>query len=147
MLCILFLAFQIGRGVLGDGTNLSKKWRTLDFAGNKNFVKLAERAAIEYTRDIDFFQVLHSLDTVEKKGNKHRLYFSYTPTPCSVDEPFDASKCKKIVPRAAGDCVAMYDYDGNVESATLEWVRCNDFMAPRRLRYPEDYQRKRKSLL
>ncbi|KAH6926631.1 hypothetical protein HPB50_020434 [Hyalomma asiaticum] len=39
--------------------------------------------------------------------------------------------------KASGECTSMFTVKGSkAENAVLDWVHCNDFMAPRRRRYP-----------
>lgn len=112
-------------------------WKDLPLKGNPLFEKLAAKAATSFKDHIDFYQVMVEVISVHKKGSKHRIVFTYSPTPCSVKEKFDAKKCKAVSPKASGECTSMFTVKGSkAEKAVLDWVHCNDFMAPRRRRYP-----------
>ncbi|KAH7972626.1 hypothetical protein HPB52_014259 [Rhipicephalus sanguineus] len=112
-------------------------WKEIPLKGNPLFEQLATKAASNFTKHIDFYQVMDEVLHVSKKGSKHRIVFTYSPTPCSVKEKFDAATCKAVTPKASGECTSMFTVkDDKPENAVLDWVQCNDFMAPKRRRYP-----------
>ncbi|XP_037275440.1 uncharacterized protein LOC119168136 [Rhipicephalus microplus] len=111
-------------------------WKEISPKGIPLFEQLAAKAASNFTKHIDFYQVMEEVLHVSKKGPKHRIVFTYSPTSCSVKETFDAAKCKAVTPKASGECTSMFTVEGSKpENAVLEWVQCEDFMAPKHRRY------------
>ncbi|XP_075554471.1 uncharacterized protein LOC142587391 isoform X1 [Dermacentor variabilis] len=141
---VTLLAFTLAHGTTATmkseaGLLERNGWKEMDAAGNPLYKTLASKAASNFTKHIDFYQVLNEVISVNKKGEKHRIEFTYSPTPCSVQETFDSAKCKAVTPKASGECTSMFTVKENkAESAVLDWVNCNDFMAPKRRRYPEN---------
>lgn len=139
-LLALTLAHRATAAMKSEAELLEKNgWKEMDAKGNPLYKTLAEKAALNFTKHIDFYQVLNEVTSVNKKAMKHRIEFTYSPTPCSVKEAFDAAKCKPVTPKASGECTSMFTAkDNKPENAVLDWVHCNDFMAPKRRRYPDN---------